>query len=71
MPDIHEASPQRPLLIRSEFAAAHIWIDDRANGQRLVIRDLDTGNDIVLDPLEVASLTLLTVADLNKLATPR
>lgn len=44
------------MRLTSEFAAVEIARDDRGNGPRLMIRDLQTGQEIYLDPLELAAL---------------
>jgi len=61
------------MRLISEFAAVEIARDDRGNGPRLMIRDLHTGQEIYLDPLELASLAwtrheeLLPLLDLGRL----
>ena len=45
------------MLLRSEFACVELLIDRSANGPRLLIRDLNSGREILLDPLEVESIT--------------
>lgn len=44
-------------LIRNEFALVRISMDESANGMRLLIEDMATGNFIYLDPLELEALT--------------
>jgi hypothetical protein len=44
------------MRLVSEFAAVEIARDDHGNGPRLMIRDLQTGQEIYLDPLELAAL---------------
>jgi len=44
------------MRLTSEFAAVEVEHDDRGNGPRLMIRDLQTGKEIYLDPLELAAL---------------
>jgi hypothetical protein len=53
--------PPRPpgprLLLRNEFATVEVSLDETANGPRLLVRDLETGREALLDALEVESLT--------------
>jgi hypothetical protein len=44
------------MKLSSEFAAVEIARDDGGNGPRLRIRDMQTGQEIFLDPLELAAL---------------
>ena len=44
-------------ILRNEFATVEVKTDESANGVRLMIRDLTTGNCIYLDPLELEALT--------------
>jgi hypothetical protein len=44
-------------LFRSEFALVRVSKDHSANGERLLIEDMSTGNRIYLDPLELEALT--------------
>ena len=48
-----------PTVFQSEFAMVEVRRDEDANGVRLHIRDLATGNEIFLDPLELEALTRL------------
>lgn len=50
--------PQEPdeWELRSEFATASVALDVRANGPRLRVRDVASGAEIHLDPLELVSL---------------
>ena len=49
-------------IFQNEFAMVEVRRDESANGVRLLIRDLATGNHIYLDPLELEALTRLVVA---------
>jgi hypothetical protein len=49
--------------LRNEFAAVRIALDERGNGPRLLVEDLETGAQILLSPLELASLCLATPED--------
>jgi hypothetical protein len=44
------------IQLSSEFAAVEVEQDDHGNGPRLMIRDLQSGRRVFLDPLELASL---------------
>lgn len=44
-------------LFRSEFALVRLSKDVSANGERLLIEDMGSGNCIYLDPLELEALT--------------
>jgi hypothetical protein len=46
-------------IFQNEFAMVEVRRDEAANGVRLLIRDLATGNHIYLDPLELEALTRL------------
>jgi hypothetical protein len=48
-----------PILLASEFATVEVCRDDRGNGPRLLIRDLRSGRATLLDPLELAALTIV------------
>ncbi|MCW2945718.1 MAG: hypothetical protein JWR24_2435 [Actinoallomurus sp.] len=55
---------RRPLTeLRNEFASVRITLDERGNGPRLLVQDLETGAEILLSPLELASLCLATPED--------
>ena len=58
------------ILLRNEFASVEVLKDDSANGPRLLIRDLEDGSEIYLDPLEVESLTRRTHADFTDFVRP-
>jgi hypothetical protein len=56
--------PIRALAeLRNEFAAVRVAIDERGNGPRLLVQDLESGAEILLSPLELASLCLATPDD--------
>lgn len=48
------------MIFRNEFAMVEVRRDESANGPRLFIQDLATGNSIYLDPLELEALTRAT-----------
>lgn len=58
------------ILLRNEFASVEILKDDSANGPRLLVRDLEDGSEIYLDPLEVESLTRRTHDDFTDFVRP-
>ncbi len=58
------------MRLASEFAAVEIARDDRGNGPRLMIRDLQTGQEIYLDPLELAALAWARHEELLPLLDP-
>jgi hypothetical protein len=58
------------LRLSNEFAAVEVSLDDRGNGPRLMIRDLQTGHEIYLDPLELAALAWTRHEELLPLIDP-
>ena len=58
------------MRLISEFAAVEIARDDRGNGTTLMIRDLQTGQEIYLDPVELAALAWTRREDLLPLLDP-
>ena len=44
-------------VLRNEFAGVMVAKDEGANGPRLIIRDLHTGREVYLDPLELEAIT--------------
>jgi len=62
---VMEASPGiRPLaVLRNEFASVRVALDERGNGPRLLVQDLENGAEILLSPLELASFCLATPDD--------
>lgn len=47
----------KPTIFESEFARVEVQRDESANGVRLRIRSLLTGDTVYLDPLELEALT--------------
>jgi hypothetical protein len=43
------------VVLTSEFAAVRVSVDGRANGPRLRVEDLESGDCVFIDPLELAS----------------
>jgi hypothetical protein len=58
------------IKLINEFAAVELARDDQANGPRLMIRDLQTGREIFLDPLELAALAWTRHEELLPLLDP-
>jgi hypothetical protein len=42
-------------VITSEFASVRVSVDTTANGPRLLVEDLESGEHVYLDPLELSS----------------
>jgi len=59
-----------PIHLTSEFAAVAVSRDDSGNGPRLLIRDLRTGRETLLDPLELAALTWVRHEELAPFLDP-
>ena len=57
-------------VIKNEFAAVEVEVDEEANGPRLKIKDLETGKTIYLDPLELENLTWVPHRALEPLMDP-
>lgn len=55
------------VLLRSEFAMVEVRVEDTGNGPGLRIRDTDSGQAIVLDPLELEALTRMRHAEFGPL----
>jgi len=47
------------IVLASEFGTVEIRRDDSGNGPRLLIRDLRSGRETLLDPFELAALTMV------------
>lgn len=58
------------FVIRNEFAMVEVGRDDAAKGERLLIRDVQTGATIYLDSLELEALTRLRHKDFAPLVDP-
>jgi hypothetical protein len=62
-------SPQQPSTrvelasLVNEFAAVRITLDTAGHDSRLVISDIESGDEIVLSPIELASLCQATPED--------
>ena len=57
-------------IFQNEFAMVEVRRDESANGVRLLVRDLATGNHIYLDPLELEALTRLDHRFFTPLVAP-
>jgi hypothetical protein len=58
------------MRLINEFAAVEITRDDHGNGPRPMIRDLQTGQEAYLDPLELAALAWIRHEELLPLLDP-
>lgn len=58
------------MILSNEFAAVDVGVDETANGPRLEIKDLETGESIYLDPLELQSLVWVSHRDLTPFLDP-
>ncbi|MFN2459595.1 MAG: hypothetical protein ABR591_02710 [Candidatus Velthaea sp.] len=58
------------MILRNEFAAVEVLVDESANGPTLLVRDLEHGTEIRLDVLELESLTRLSHEDLAPWVRP-
>lgn len=57
-------------VIRNEFAMVEVRKDDSAHDSRLLIRDMQTGEAVQLDALELEALTRVRHGDLRPLLDP-
>ncbi len=57
-------------VIKNEFAAVNVEVDEQANGHRLKVEDLETGKTIFLDPLELENLAWVPHRALEPLMDP-
>lgn len=65
-----EGRPQPIGEVVSEFASVGVSIDHQANGPRLRLEDLKTGQVGFLDALELETLAWLPEGGLHKLLDP-
>jgi len=63
--DANKPAPGRRVLadLVNEFAAVRLALDATGNGPRLLVEDLESGNQVFLCPLELSSFTLATPED--------
>jgi hypothetical protein len=59
-----------PEVYQNEFAMVEVTRFETATGPRLHVRDLSSGNEIFLDPVELEGLTRLRHADFAPLVDP-
>lgn len=60
----HRRVKRRELArLANEFAVVNVWLDETGNGPRLLVEDAETGDQVFLSPLELASLCLATADD--------
>jgi hypothetical protein len=57
-------------VIRNEFAMVQVVRDASAHDPRLLIRDMQTGDAVQLDALELEALTRIRHGDLRPLLDP-
>jgi hypothetical protein len=55
--------PEGAIVLTNEFASVQVSLDGDANGPRLLVRDIESGAQIYLDPLELASFCQATEED--------
>jgi hypothetical protein len=66
---MNAGSPQQPSTrvelasLINEFAAVRVTLDTAGHDSRLVITDIESGDEIVLSPIELASLCQATPED--------
>jgi hypothetical protein len=58
LPDVRELAE-----VRNEFAWVRVALDERGNGPRLLLQDLESGATVLVSPLELASLCLASDDD--------
>ena len=70
MNDGSERPDLAPIHLESEFGSVTLKLDRNGNGDRLRIFNEQNHQVVYLDPLELASLTWLTHADLGPFLDP-
>ena len=66
-----DAHSNYPLgVVHSEFAQVSVAVDDSANGPRLRLEDLKTGQVRFLDALELETIVWIRDGHLNQLLDP-
>lgn len=58
-----ETSPPEFATLINEFAAVRISLDRQGHDPRLLVQDIETGAEILLSPIELASLCLASPED--------
>ena len=63
--DASNGNPKRRELaiLINQFAAVRLWLDRNGNSARLLVEDLESGDEVFLDPLELSSFTVATPED--------
>jgi len=59
----HGSDRVRLAVVENEFASVTVSLDTAGHSPRLHVRDNETGDDIVLSAIELASLCLATAED--------
>jgi hypothetical protein len=59
----HGADRVRLAVVENEFASVTVSLDSAGHSPRLHVRDNETGDDILLSAIELASLCLATSED--------
>lgn len=59
----NDARIRELIWLVNEFASVRIALDERGNGPRLLVQDLENGAEILLSPLELASFCLASPDD--------
>jgi hypothetical protein len=59
----HGSDRVRLAVVENEFASVTVSLDTAGHSPRLHVRDNETGDDIVLSAIELASLCLATSED--------
>lgn len=60
---IRPVSRRELATLANEFAVVRVSLDTTGNGPRLLVQDVETGDEIFLEPLELACLCLATPED--------
>ncbi|WGL54074.1 hypothetical protein P5P86_09650 [Nocardioides sp. BP30] len=60
---IRPVSRRELVTLANEFAVVRVSLDTTGNGPRLLVQDVETGDEIFLEPLELACLCLATPED--------
>jgi hypothetical protein len=60
MPARNEPAPLTAAVIANEFAAVRVEVAQCGRGVRLILRDLESGASVSLDPLDLRTFCLAT-----------
>lgn len=58
------------MIIRNEFAAVEVELDNEGNGDRLRVEDLDSGRVVYLDALQLENIVWMPDDELSALMDP-